>query len=118
MTEKVSDEVIVGLIQAANQEPEGSGAWIVASISQECLDLRRENERLMNGLAHLAECHAATAEHEGHLKRTSRSSRKRFKDICLNAADLLLRKGMHRNVDADEAISRCEEAAEDLDKLL
>lgn len=30
----------------------------------------------------LADCHAATARHEGTLRRTSKHSRERFADIC------------------------------------
>jgi hypothetical protein len=38
---------------------------------------------------YLAQCHAATMEDEARLKRTSRSSRERFRAICVNAASML-----------------------------
>lgn len=34
---------------------------------------------------YLASCHAATAEYDGHLKTTSKSRRKRYRDICATA---------------------------------
>ncbi len=71
--------------------------------------------------AYLAECHAATAEYEGHLKGTSRSKKDRYAAICNRAADMLAGKEMPKDrslrTTEDEvagAIDRCLKAAEAL----
>lgn len=37
---------------------------------------------------YLADCHAATGEHEALMSRTSRSSARRMRDICATAAQM------------------------------
>lgn len=51
--------------------------------------LRAENALLRDALAYAADCHAATAEFEGPLRRTSQSSRRRMAGICLRMAAIL-----------------------------
>lgn len=119
MTQKaVPRDVILGLAEAAENNSE-EGAWVIASVANEVLDLRVENERLLRALAYLAECHAATAESEGNLKRTSQRSRNRFASICSKAAQMLegadLPETMWgREGSAQVAIDRCRRAAKDL----
>jgi hypothetical protein len=38
---------------------------------------------------YLAQCHAGTMEGEARLKHTSRSSRERFRSICVKSASML-----------------------------
>lgn len=46
-------------------------------------------EYWMRVAAYLASCHAATAEGEGQLSRTSKASRARLKSICESAAQMM-----------------------------
>jgi hypothetical protein len=53
------------------------------------MDLRRELEYWRNVACYLAECHAATAEYDGSLKKTSGTQRSRYASICEKAADAM-----------------------------
>jgi hypothetical protein len=115
--ERVEANVIQGLIEASDKDP-GSGAWIVGSISREVLALREENDRVSRALLYLADCHAATAEMEGSLKRTSQRSKERFARICgkaaemLDGVDLLETKRVRRENALESVMDRCRRAAE------
>lgn len=52
--------------------------------------LRRENERLLEALAYLADCHAATAEKVLMTKRSSQTERLRMVKICTTSQFLLM----------------------------
>ncbi len=49
----------------------------------------RERDYWKNATAYLADCHAATAEHECSLKSVSARKKSRYRDICRTAAGLL-----------------------------
>lgn len=78
------------------------------------LDLLQEREALRLNLAYLAECHAATAEHEGVLRRTSKYTRKRLASICDKAVDMM-RGSVFQSGQGEykmqQAAHRCEEAS-------
>lgn len=67
---------------------------------------------------YLADCHAATAEYEGRMSRTSKSSKKRMQLICSHAAEMI-RGGSpvpsyHMSYESDEPVlKRLDEAAKD-----
>ncbi len=116
--ERVAADVVLGLAEAAEKDT-GEGAWVIVSVANEVLDLRVENDRLLRALAYLAECHAATAESEGNLKRTSQRSRKRFASICSKAAEMLEGADLPetrwgREGGPHVARDRCRRAAKDL----
>lgn len=66
----------------------------------------------------LAQCHAATAQGEGMMSRTSKSSRSRFVSICERAALMIEKRaliGPHVGKDdADKTIERLKGAVRDL----
>lgn len=75
--------------------------------------VRRERDYWRDVAAYLAECHAATAEYEGGLKRTSESSRRRFRSIC-EIASQAMRPGAwneRKRQSIEGAGLRCAEAA-------
>ena len=81
----------------------------------------KECQRWKRIAAYLASCHAATAEYEGQLKRTSRSSKDRFASICQKAMDYL--KGVDsppehfsstHDQEIDHAIDRCKSISDKL----
>jgi hypothetical protein len=84
-------------------------------MSDETEDLRRQVAHWRNIAIWLADCHGATAAYEGHLSRTSQSSRDRFAGICREAATML-REGvfMRRESDIHDVIQRCTSAADGL----
>ncbi len=49
----------------------------------------KEAEYWKKAAAYLADCHAATAEQECGLKSVSKTKKKRYRDICKLAADML-----------------------------
>jgi hypothetical protein len=51
--------------------------------------IEREVEYWKRVAAYLASCHAATMQHEALLRRTSKSSRERFRSICRAALSML-----------------------------
>jgi len=73
---------------------------------------------------YLADCHAATADGEGMLSRTSKGSRKRFRDICLIAQHMITGENTGvtpRRLDTSDryqarVIGRLASAAEALDE--
>lgn len=64
---------------------------------------------------YLADCHAATAEIEGNMARTSKSSRRRFAAICRTAADALHGNFIKKAGPPEDVAERCDMAAKDCD---
>lgn len=84
--------------------------------NDEVLELLAELKHFRGIAAYLASCHAATAEGEGMLKKTSNSSRGRFAGICKSAALMLQMKSFanHDEAALAAAARRCEQAAAQL----
>lgn len=82
--------------------------------NDEVLGLLAELKHFRGIAAYLASCHAATAEGEGMLKKTSHSSRGRFAGICKSAALMLQMKSSanHNEAALEAAVRRCEQAAQ------
>lgn len=81
-------------------------------------NLLKERDYWKYTAEYLADCHAASAEVEGRLSRASKSSKKRFKSICLKASALLSVEdtppySVHRS--RNHIIDRLKRAAEALD---
>lgn len=55
---------------------------------------KAEMEQWKKVAFYLANCHAATASHEGNLKSTSKSRRRRYQSICMKALGMLTRKDL------------------------
>lgn len=87
--------------------------------NDEVLELLAELKHFRGIASYLASCHAATAEGEGMLKKTSHSSRGRFAGICKSAALMLQMKSFanHNEAALDAAVRRCEQAAQLLESV-
>ena len=79
-------------------------------------DLRRERDYWRMVACYLADCHAATAEYDGHLKGISKARRTRYASICHTAAQALRGhiNSIHSWSVIEDAITRCERAVESL----
>jgi len=53
---------------------------------------------------YLADCHAATAQHEGSMSRTSKSSKDRFISICEKAAGMIRNQDNMRHLASQESV--------------
>ena len=67
------------------------------SLSEAVHWLKLQMEHYQDGASHLADCHAATMEHEGTLKSCSQSSRDRYLLICQKALAYLEGKDAPRS---------------------
>ena len=79
----------------------------------EIAEVEKERDYWRMVAIYFADCHAATAEYEGHLKSTSKSRRERYASIC-EAADKALRgsfNSIHSGRVLEEATTRCARAA-------
>ena len=96
MPEPVTAELEAPLLASAQEValqlkevPQEEWPKLLAKWAQRITD-RKESEIEWRDIAiWLADCHAATAEHDGTLRSTSRSRRARFHSICLDAAHML-----------------------------
>lgn len=79
-------------------------------------DLTKERDYWRTVAIYLADCHAATAEHDGQLSGISKSRRERYASICEKANEALRGhlSSIHSGRVLEEAIKRCAEAAADL----
>lgn len=75
-------------------------------------DLRRERDYWQGVALYLADCHAATAEHDGNLSSTSKSRRGRLGLICERAAQAIKGGFMDVRIRNKESVAeRCADAA-------
>jgi hypothetical protein len=79
-----------------------------------------EAERWKAIAFYLADCHAATAEHEGALSRTRRSSRLRFRSICEKAIFFLSGNYPRDHCESESGqariLERLKEAMDEIDR--